>query len=269
MATVLPSPVGEVDNRAVSGLQLRPACMPVKHLGQVARIWHAGVRPPILKATTMRSLLARTALTVLLGATGIAQAALITTAPGGATVVDFSQFGSPQAIVGAIEVGALVGESISLTAQDDNRVGPMAHGLGANGNWSRSGVLNNEPTDGWFAFTFNAGPVASVGGFMNYAGPDSTYSAQTLIEALDAMGNVIESYDLFSAASISTPGGLNAGAFRGISRATNDIYGFRVSYNYAVLDDLSFSRVNAVPEPGALALLGLALLAAGRVSRRR
>lgn len=203
---------------------------------------------------------------VALTASTVAQAALITTAPVPGAVVDFEQFASQQNIVGSVEVGGSVGESITLTAQGDNRVGPMAHGLADNGIWSRSGVLNNSPRTGWFKFTFIDGPVASVGGLMNYASPLLDYADDVLIQALDNLGNVIESYDLFTAAPIAALNN-NVGEFRGISRAANDIYAFQVSHGYAVLDDLTFSRLGQVPEPGSLALAALGLL--GLVAARR
>ena len=46
------------------------------------------------------------------------------------------------------------------------------------------------------------------------------------------------------------PGGVNDGAFRGIHRDVTDIYFFTLSGGYAnVVDDLAFTRVQAVPLP--------------------
>lgn len=71
-----------------------------------------------------------------------------------------------------------------------------------------------------------------------------------------------------SAAPINTsPTSVNEGAFRGILRGSNDISSFRVTANFAVLDDLTFTRV---PEPASALLLtlgGLGLLT--RKSRKR
>jgi hypothetical protein len=167
-------------------------------------------------------------------------------------VIDFSQFTSQQSVGSGVQVGQLVGEDVFLTAVGDARVGPMNHGLGANGQWSRDGALSNDLLLGTFTFKFNNGPVRGAGGLVNYC-PDCA-APSVLIEALDNSGNVLEGYDLVVSAPISTPNANNAGAFRGIVRPSNDIHALRLSYAFVVIDDLAFTRV---PEPTAL---GLALV---------
>jgi hypothetical protein len=170
------------------------------------------------------------------------------------TVIDFSQFGSQIDIGAGVQVGGLVGENVFLTAVGHAIVGPMSHGVGGNGSWTRSGALSDDLSLGSLTFKFNSGPVGRVGGFMNYC-PDCSASG-ALIEALDNVGNVLEGYNLKIAAPISTgSSSLNAGAFRGIIRGSSDIYALRLSHAFSVVDDLAFTRV---PEPSALilALLG-------------
>ena len=92
------------------------------------------------------------------------------------------------------------------------------------------------------------------------------------IQAIASNGiTILESDNLITApgGAISTPNATNGGAFRGISRAQNDIAFFRVSGDYIILHSLEIGAAGiagtATPEPataltGGLALAGLVLL---------
>ena len=88
------------------------------------------------------------------------------------------------------------------------------------------------------------------------------------IAALDASGEVLESWDLSVRAPISSPDGFNQFAFRGISRDSADIYGLRLGNAFIVAagsadGGLPAAPVAPVPEPStyALMLAGLGFVA--------
>lgn len=224
--------------------------------------------------------LGRTAAAAALLFASASQAALVNTNPGG-EVVDFSQFAFctsyGSGTVGCqsgTDVGALVGESIIFTAinvgdfDDRAELYNAGWGLVDNGSWNsdRNGYagFNNQSQSADLNMTFTfANAVAAVGGLMNYGQP----GAHPFIEALAYDGSVLESYDL-SLVPITTPGGLNAGEFRGIERSAGDIFALRVRGGYVpVLDDLTFTP--AVPEPSTYALLMFGLAAGVLIRRRR
>lgn len=186
------------------------------------------------------------------------------------TVVNFSQYsGDFLFTAGPEQVGSLVGEDIIFTASSsdavlgdggglpDNEYGFVFNGLWGNG---LNGFAGTNGTT--MVFHFNTGPVSGVGGFMNYVIDPATQAPldDVSILALGADNTVLESYVISNEAPIVTGNGLNLGAFRGISRAANDIYAFQLQGSFAAIDDLTFSRISAVPEPSALLLTSLAAI---------
>ena len=95
-------------------------------------------------------------------------------------------------------------------------------------------------------------PVSSVLAFLNYA----PYLFGTLLMAIyDAGNNLLESFVL----SISTTNGTDAGADYGFSQESANIKSFVLSNAYIVAASVrTKGDSNNVPEPGTLALAGLA-----------
>ena len=187
-------------------------------------------------------------------------AGLISIDPGTGVTTTFTTTGNQ----GFNNPGPVVLDGFAVTGSPQVTYGDVGYGLASNGSWSSfSWVATNNGTG---SITFNlGGTFGLVGGFLNYApgnGNDAT------IEALAANGTtVLETYDLVTLAPISTPGGLNAGAFRGISRGTSDIAFLRLSGDFILTHTLEVGASSVVPEPGTLALVGIALL--GLALRRR
>src|SRR5262249_25905282 len=213
---------------------------------------------------------------IVLSWVGLSPATLITTSAGfqNPVVIDFSQysscsFGSP-GCAPPLNVGGLVGEVVNFSGTP-GFFGASAYnasfGFEANGFWDNGrngfvGINNGQGGTGIFVrFTFAAGLVSSAGAFENYS---PTTGGSPIIRALDSSGNILEQYNLSLLALISTPNGLNQGAFRGIARSTRDIAAIEFLDGFQAIDNLTFTRAVAatVSEPSSifLTLVGLGIL---------
>ena len=147
-------------------------------------------------------------------------------------------------------------------------VGQGSYGLGANGSFGGDAVYIGVDSGTGYAQLLGTVGYSQIGFFMNYA---PGVGNPPVIESLDAAGNVISSFDLSVLAPISTPGGFNEFAFRGIMADTpNSIYGLRFGGSYLLVTGTADGTVlPGVPEPATWALMILGFGAVGGAMRRR
>lgn len=150
-------------------------------------------------------------------------------------------------------------------------VGQGSYGLLSNGSFGGNAAYIGVDAPGGYAQLLGAVGYSQLGFYFNYA--PSSGDAPT-IWTLDATGNVIDGFDLAALAPISTPGGFNQFAFRGV--AYNDgteIFGLRFGGSYILLTGTSDGSVpppvGGVPEPATWALLLAGFGLVGFAARRR
>lgn len=158
-------------------------------------------------------------------------------------------------------------------------LGQGGYGLGKNGSFGGDAVY--AAVDGPTGYMQLLGTVgySQMGFFMNYyldANGDILGTSPT-IWALDAAGNVLgDGFDLNALAPISTPGGFNAFAFRGIGYDDDTkIYGLRMGGSYILATGTKDGvpppppGPGGVPEPATWAMLILGFGLVGSAARRR
>lgn len=156
------------------------------------------------------------------------------------TVIDFSTQPTVSDVPGPIQIGDAVGMDVTVEGTPNTGFYTNYDGWGLcdNGSWGspQTYISTNDARPGTLRVVFNDGPVSAVGGFMNHA---PCLTPTITITAYDSGMNVLETYDI--SADVVTPGGFNAGVFRGISRPTADIAYFEIFGGVPVLDDVTFN----------------------------
>jgi hypothetical protein len=178
----------------------------------------------------------------------------------------------PVPIPGGITFTASPGDGVTWPTGGNSGMGSVigqgGYGLGANGFFGGDAVYIGVDSGAGFAeLTFDT-LISSFGGFWNYA---PGVGENPFIAAYDAIGNLLASFDLSVDAPISTPGGFNAFAFRGLVSDTADIKTIRFGGSYILLAGSPDGSVpvSPIPVPAALPLMLLALGGLGVVARRR
>jgi len=149
-------------------------------------------------------------------------------------------------------------------------VGQGGYGLGANGSFGGNAVYIGVDSATGYAQLLGTTGYTELGFFMNY-GPG--FGNPATISSLDALGNVISTFNLETVAPISTPGGFNQFEFRGIEATSPDsIFGLRFGGDYILLTGTSNgvpTPPSDVPEPLTLSVLAAGVIGLAGQRRRR
>ncbi len=165
-----------------------------------------------------------------------------------------------------------LGGGLQVTSSIDSTLGAVGVDLRENGIWGAGnyvagiGDLSFNPQssnyDGSMTFTRTSATDGIGALFSIYQEVNGT--AEILLEALSQGGAVLESASLLI--NFADPLLYDFGTFAGFIRASNDIYGLRVSGDGFVLDNVA---VGVVPVPAALPLFLSGLSVLGFAARRR
>ncbi len=170
-----------------------------------------------------------------------------------ADVITFESETPVSSVPGPIQIGGTVGSDITLSGNPNTGfyINSTDWGLVSNGNWTQAKAFvgANSARPGSILISFNDGPVAAVGGFINHA---PSISPTASVTAYDAGMNVLETYDVTS--DLVTPDGIDEGRFRGITRPVAEIAHFEFFGGVPVLDDLTFSAIAAEPAEPAMSV---------------
>ena len=146
-------------------------------------------------------------------------------------------------------------------------IGSGSYGIAGNGS-STGPIIGLNSSRATMTLTFDSA-LASFGLGMNYA---PSFYGSPVIAAYDAGGGLIASYDLAALAPISTPGGINAFAFRGIDGGGAQIKSFTMSGAYIIASASREDPVigGVVPEASTWAMLivGFGFVGASMRNRR-
>ena len=148
-------------------------------------------------------------------------------------------------------------------------IGQGSYGLAGNGSFGGDAVYIGVDSGTGYDQLQLSTPVSEIGFFFNYA---PGFGADPTISTLDADHNVVDSYDLATLAPISTPGGFNDFAFRGIESTSDDIYGLQFGGSYLLASGTATGVVvpiSGAPEPGTWTLMILGVGLAGAAMRGR
>jgi hypothetical protein len=200
--------------------------------------------------------------------------------------LDSSGYTGPQLDLSAFKTGAynftfgpeVLPGGITFTAAPGNGgnsgqgsvIGQGGYGLASNGSFGGDAVyIGVDSATGYAELSFSS-LISSFGGFWNYA---PGVGDAPVISAFGALGNLLGAFDLSVLAPISTPGGFNEFAFRGIVSDSADIAKIRFGGSYILLAGTADGGVpnepSPVPVPAGLPLLLAALGLIGLTARRR